>query len=78
MSESIHGHQVMEMMATSGKNYSKAALISEIATKFGDDASFYTCMNSDLSAHELIDFLTSKGKFVESDQGISMPKNHLC
>jgi len=30
MSESIHGHQVMEMMATSGKNYSKAELKSEI------------------------------------------------
>ncbi|WP_022943002.1 DUF2492 family protein, partial [Psychromonas hadalis] len=35
MSESIHGHQVMEMMATAEKSYSKEALKAEIAIKFG-------------------------------------------
>ena len=78
MSESIHGHQVMEMMATSGKNYSKAELKSEIFFKFGENVRFHTCMGSDLTADDLIDFLASKGKFVESEQGISMPQEHLC
>ncbi len=78
MSESIHGHQVMEMMATAEKIYSKAELKSEIANKFGADARFHTCMGSDLTADDLIDFLASKGKFVESDQGVSMPQEHLC
>tara|TARA_R110001583_G_scaffold125319_2_gene276872 strand:+ start:7622 stop:7858 length:237 start_codon:yes stop_codon:yes gene_type:complete len=78
MSESIHGHQVMEMMATSGKNYSKVALKSEIASTFGAEARFHTCMGSDMSADDLIEFLASKGKFIESEQGISMPEEHLC
>jgi probable metal-binding protein len=78
MSESIHGHQVMDMMARSGENYSKVALISEIATKFGENSCFHTCTNSDLSAHDLIELLTLKGKFVESEQGISMPKDQIC
>jgi len=78
MSESIHGHKVMEMMATSGKNYSKAELRSEIALKFGENACFHTCMGSDLSADDLIDFLASKGKLVESARGISMPQDNLC
>ena len=78
MSESIHGHQVMEMMAVAGKSYTKAALKSEIASKFGENARFHTCMGSDLTADDLIAFLASKGKFVESDQGVSMPQEHLC
>ncbi len=78
MSESIHGHQVMEMMAASAKTYSKSALKAEIATKFGEDAHFHTCMHSDLTADALIEFLTSKGKFVESEEGIHMPEDHLC
>ena len=78
MSESIHGHQVMEMMATAEKSYSKQSLKSEIATKFGENARFHTCMGSDLTAEDLIEFLASKGKFIESDEGISMPEEHLC
>ena len=78
MSESIHGHQVMEMMATSGENYSKESLKSEIASKFGLEARFHTCMGSDMTADDLIDFLSAKGKFIESEEGISMPEGHLC
>ena len=59
MSESIHGHQVMEMMATAEKSYSKAELKSEIANKFGADARFHTCMGSDMTADDLIEFLAS-------------------
>jgi len=78
MSESIHGHQVMEMMATAEKSYSKVELKSEIANKFGVDARFHTCMGSDLSADDLIEFLASKGKFVESEEGVRLPQEHLC
>lgn len=78
MSESIHGHQVMEMMASSGLNYSKQTLKLDIAKKFGEHARFHTCHGSDLSADELIEFLSSKGKFIESGQGISLPKEHGC
>lgn len=78
MSESIHGHQVMEMMATSEKTYTRPELKLEIANKFGEEARFHTCMGNDLTADSLIDFLSSKGKFVESDEGVSMPEDNLC
>ncbi len=78
MSESIHGHQVMEMMAAAAKSYSKSELKAEIANKFGKDARFHTCMGSNLTADDLIEFLASKGKFVESEEGVSMPQEHLC
>lgn len=78
MNQSIHGHQVMEMMAESEKTYTKQALKTEIAAKFGDNARFHTCMGSDLSADQLIVFLASKGKFIESTAGMSMPEEQLC
>jgi probable metal-binding protein len=78
MGESIHGHQVMEMMAKSAKTYSRVALKAEIAEKFGDDALFHVCHDDNLTADGLIDFLASQGKFVESEAGLSMPENHLC
>ncbi|TEW54972.1 DUF2492 family protein [Psychromonas sp. RZ22] len=78
MSESIHGHEVIEMIATSERTYTKQALKLEIATKFGDHARFHTCMGSDLTADELIAFLTSKGKFIESNEEIHMSENHTC
>jgi len=78
MNESIHGHQVMEMMAKSKQAYTKQSLKLAIATKFGENARFHTCMGNDLTADDLIEFLTSKGKFVESSEGIKMPEEHLC
>lgn len=78
MSESIHGHQVMEMMAKSAKIYSKSELQTEIAAQFGPDARFHTCKDTDLTADALIDFLTAQGKLVESEAGIQMPENQLC
>jgi len=78
MNQSIHGHQVMEMMAESGKTYTKQTLKAEIATHFGEDARFHTCMGSDLTADQLLTFLASKGKLVESTQGISMPLEQRC
>ena len=78
MNQSIHGHQVMEMMAETEKTYTKQTLKAEIANSFGENARFHTCMGSDLSADQLIEFLASKGKFVESSEGVKMPEAHLC
>jgi probable metal-binding protein len=78
MSKSIHGHQVMQMMADSGKTYTRSELQLQIALNFGADARFHTCMDSDLSSADLVGFLTAKGKFVESEQGISLATEDLC
>lgn len=78
MNESIHGHQVMEMMMQSDKVLDKAALIAEIAIKFGEETRFHTCSANDLSADELIQCFSSKGKFVETSEDISMAQSHHC
>jgi len=68
----------MSMMAESGKTYSEAELFADVTAKFGADARFHTCADSDLTAKSLVLFLTSKGKIVETEQGLSMPSSHLC
>lgn len=78
MSESIHGHEVMQMMASAAKSYTKQSLKLEIFQKFGEEVRFHTCHGSDLTADDLIEFLASKGKFVESEKGISLPTENLC
>lgn len=60
--ETVHGHEVMEMMVESGQRYSEASLVDEMAERFGEEASYHTCCAEGLGASELIEFLWTKGK----------------
>ena len=78
MSESIHGHEVMEMMVASGKTYTRESLEVEIVEKFGADARFHTCSAENMTAKELVDFLEDRGKFINSDEGFSTDPEKIC
>jgi probable metal-binding protein len=75
---SVHGHEVMQMMAESGRSYTRAELIQAIHDKFGADVRFHTCSSEQLSPDELIDFLESRGKFTTSSAGVGMNPADLC
>ena len=66
--ESIHGHEVMQMMVESGAAYTKDSLEAAIITKFGKDARFHTCSAQNLTPRELVEFLESREKFIDSDE----------
>ncbi len=78
MDDSIHGHQVLEMMLTSEKKYSKAILEEDITSKFGKNATFHTCSISGMNVRELIDFFESKGKFKTLDDGFTTNRDNIC
>ena len=78
MSESIHGHEVMEMMITSGKSYTKKSLEDEITGKYGVEALFYTCSAENMTAKELVDFLGSRNKFIDGSEGFSTDPDQIC
>ena len=60
-----HGHEVLDMMQ--GNSYSSADdLIEAIINKFGPDERFYTCSAEGMTAAELVQFLTERGKFMPS------------
>jgi probable metal-binding protein len=78
MSEQVHGHEVMKMMVTSGKSYTKESLAKEIIKKFGAEARFYTCSAENMTADELIGFLEMRGKFVDTGKGFSTDPEKIC
>ncbi|WP_228728746.1 YecH family metal-binding protein [Klebsiella grimontii] len=66
---SIHGHEVLQMMISSGESYTVATLEAAIIARFGKEARFHTCSAENLSAAELVAFLQKKGKFIAVDEG---------
>lgn len=78
MSQSIHGHEVMEMMLEEGGHFTRASLREAIEARFGDDARFHTCSASEMDAEALIDLLARRGKFIESEQGFQTRADKIC
>jgi probable metal-binding protein len=78
MSESIHGHEVMEMMIASKQSFTKESLERAIISKFGKDARFHTCSADNMTAGELINFLESRGKFNGTNEGFVTDPDKIC
>ncbi|MCB9799745.1 MAG: YecH family protein [Candidatus Omnitrophica bacterium] len=79
MSESIHGHEVIEMMMQAEKPYTKQSLEAALIEKYGSRARFHTCSASNLSAADLIEFLAARGKFMAaSDQSFNINPDRVC
>lgn len=76
--DSIHGHEVLNMMIESGEQYSNASLEAAITARFGEGARFHTCSASDMTAAELVGFLAAKGKFIAKDDGFSTHESKIC
>ena len=78
MSQSIHGHDVMEMMLAQDGQFTRASLKQAIDARFGTDARFHTCSASEMDAEALIDFLAKRGKFIESEEGFQTRADKIC
>ncbi|MGL6005695.1 YecH family metal-binding protein [Aeromonas sobria] len=78
MSQSVHGHEVMEMMLAQGGQFSRASLKHAMAERFGADARFHTCSASEMDAEALIDFLAARGKFIDSADGFQTRADKIC
>ncbi|MCF1429687.1 MAG: YecH family protein [Shewanella sp.] len=56
----------------------EAALKQLMQEFFGKDVSYHTCSKEGMSADELIAFLRSKKKFIESDAGWQVDSRRIC
>jgi len=59
----IHGREVMQMIATSEKIFTKESLINEIMSRFGEDTRFFNCSSPEMTVDEIIAFFEGRGKF---------------
>lgn len=76
--DSIHGHEVLNMMIASGEQYSVESLEAAIVDRFGAQARFHTCSAQDMSAGELVTFLQNKGKFIPAESGFTTAESKIC
>ena len=76
--DSIHGHEVLNMMIASGEQYSVESLEAAIHARFGEQARFHTCSAKNMSAGELVAFLQKKGKFIPQESGFTTEESKIC
>ena len=76
--DQIHGHEVLNMMLTSGKAYTRESLVADIHHVFGQEARFYTCSAKDMTAEELVLFLDARGKLVQKPDGFGTSADLMC
>ncbi|MGD7652095.1 MAG: YecH family metal-binding protein [Verrucomicrobiales bacterium] len=76
--ESIHGHEVMHLIAGSSESRSRQDWVSVIEEKFGASARFHTCSAENLSVGQLLDFLEERGKFASRDGGVRIDRGDIC
>lgn len=76
--DQIHAHEVMEMMATSGKIYTRETLVGELIGKFGREARFCTCSTANLDAGQMVEFLDARGKLVHRAGGFQILNDAAC
>lgn len=76
--DSIHGHEVLNMMIASGQQYSFESLEAAIRARFGEQARFHTCSAENMSAGELVVFLYKKGKFIPLESGFTTEESKIC
>ena len=76
--DSIHGHEVLNMMLESGEQYSIESLELAIQARFGEQARFHTCSAENMSAAELVAFLHKKGKFIPMESGFNTAESKIC
>ncbi len=73
-----HGHEVLEMMLTSGQSYNDGSLEQAIHQNFGTEARFYICSGSGMTAAELIAALRAKRKFSGTEEAYTFDPANRC
>ena len=73
--ESVHGHNVLNLVKEQEEALTKDSLMSAISSAFGSEARFHTCSARDLTAEELVSQFLEKGKLVEME---GMIQYHGC
>jgi probable metal-binding protein len=78
MQDSVHGHEVLELVLAAPQPLTLEALEEQVGARFGAEARFHTCSASGLSFRELVDFLHLRGKLVPAAGGVAADRSRIC
>lgn len=76
--QEIHGHEVIQMIAESGRSFTRTSLKETILGKFGAEARFFTCSANNMTADDLITFLGHKGILAPEGENLQFSSAHVC
>ncbi len=69
MSQSFHGHEVMQLMMASGQTYTEESYTAALAERFGPDATFFSCSAEGMSPLQILAFFRDRGKVIDVEGG---------
>ncbi len=78
MSESIHGHEIMQLVHEANPPLSVQALRDEAAKRWGEDATFHACAGGGMDLDGILQFLASRGKVLEVDGVLRTNIGQMC
>ena len=76
--ESVHGHDVLDLIAGANPPLTVAAFEAEATRRWGADARFHTCSVSGMKLPELLGFLLARGKIVENNGLLATDPSKIC
>ena len=78
VNNSIHGHEIMRLIAAADPPLPRSGLEAEVSQRFGADVRFHACAGHDLTLTELLEFLSDRGKVVERDGQLRTDLDQIC
>lgn len=60
--QEIHGHDIIDLVASYPQGISTAALETEVDRRFGEGTRFHTCSAEGMTLDDLLGFLASRDK----------------
>ena len=70
MQESIHGHNVLNLIREYNQPVSKEEILTAIAQHFGSNNLFHTCSAEGLNADQLLELFLAKGKLTLQNEQV--------
>lgn len=74
----VHVHEILQMMATSGRGYTRESLAQAVLEKFGADTRFSTCAGGGLTAEGVVEFIEARGKLMGPDDALRLDPEKQC
>jgi len=78
MSQSIHGHEIMQLIHEADPPLTRQTLAAEVVRRYGQDAEFHACAGGGMTLGNLLVFLADRGKVAEIDGVLQTDIGLMC
>jgi probable metal-binding protein len=78
LTDTVHGHAVLEMLLSAERPMTRAELGAAAASAYGPDARYHTCSAEGMTLDELLQFLLTREKIDEDDGVLAAHRDRMC